>query len=409
MNNKEIILKYLKENAYLMCRKATGVLKYDFLDPGANYGGTLWDWDSCYSAEALIELTEKLKGSDGFDYEEKKAKVISCAKGSVLNFLDWQQEDGYIPVCLYSAGRDVYFLTERHRQGLKNNQVKPIICQSIENVSEYCGDYTWFDLDKVKKYFEYYFLSQFDERSGLFVWQNDLMVGVDNNPTVFYRSQKSSADIFLNSLMAKELECFVNILNKLGKTDEAEVFDERRLDLCNSLNLNCFDRRDAIYYSQDVQIDRTMEELGFHVNAPINYYGLPLKIRLWAGLLPLFAGVPNEEKAKALVKNIEDEDMFCEFGIRSLARNEKMYNEQPTNNPSNWQGPVWIIANYLIAKGFARYGYKKEADYIFSKTVELLANSIIESEGMYESYTASGEPMLFKGFLSWNCLAVKMI
>ena len=55
---------------------------------------------------------------------------------------------------------------------------------------------------------------------GLYFWTDDFMIGVDNDPTAFYRPNKSSGSIYLNCLMYKELSSMAYICEKLGYEDK---------------------------------------------------------------------------------------------------------------------------------------------------------------------------------------------
>ena len=86
-----------------------------------------------------------------------------------------------------------------------------------------------------------------------------------------------------------------------------------------------------------------------------------------------------------------------------------MYSLEKTNNPSNWLGAVWIVANYLVYKGLLRYGKTDMAEEMRKKTCELLEKNLRSRGDMFESYHPdTGEPNLFPGFLSWNLLSVEL-
>lgn len=407
---QKAILTYLRDNAYKTCRMPTGRIKYPYVEPGANYINSLWDWDALFCVEALIDVTERLKNTVGFNYEEKRKLVIDCGKGCVLNFLDEQYEDGYIPIGIFAGEKDKGFFGKKYAEGVKMNQIKPVLAQFILQVSEYCGDFSWFDLWKVEKYFDYYKREQLDTRTGLYVWQNDLMIGIDNNPATFFRPAKSSADIYLNTFMYADLTAFVAVLERLNEGDKAEIYRAEAQRLKNVIEAETYDTRDAFYYSQCVIIDTAVAEMGFHHGFPIEYKGLPIKIRQWVGLIPLWANIPDKARVQAIVeKNFCDDTLFCKAGIRSLASNEKMFSERATNNPSNHIGPVWTINNILVWKGLKNYGFSDLAEELRRRTIDLLGDSVMKDGGFYESYKGNGEHLLFCGFLSWNCLVSEML
>ena len=46
---------------------------------------------------------------------------------------------------------------------------------------------------------------------GLYFWQTDMSIGVDNDPCTYYRPPRSSGSIYLNALMFKELEAATSL------------------------------------------------------------------------------------------------------------------------------------------------------------------------------------------------------
>jgi len=73
----------------------------------------------------------------------------------------------------------------------------------------------------------------------------------------------------------------------------------------------------------------------------------------------LFAGIASPQKASRLVKTLLGEDLYCGWGIRTLGAKEIRYNPMSYHN-----GSVWPHDNAIIASGFARYGYKREASQL---------------------------------------------
>ncbi|MDP9266609.1 MAG: amylo-alpha-1,6-glucosidase [Chloroflexota bacterium] len=79
---------------------------------------------------------------------------------------------------------------------------------------------------------------------------------------------------------------------------------------------------------------------------------------LWCGIVP-------PEKARPLVDRLMAPDMFTGWGIRTLS------SRYPTYNPMSYHnGSVWPHDNSLIAQGFARYGFRQEANAIVDALLE---------------------------------------
>ncbi len=110
-------------------------------------------------------------------------------------------------------------------------------------------------------------------------------------------------------------------------------------------------------------------------------------------------------------KHLTDPAKFwTDYGVRSLAADEKMYSPDVSRgNPSNWLGPIWIIANYIIWKGLEKYGYCDIADKQAENIISLLANDYKLNGFIYENYNPeTGNGVSGPGFWSWNLLACLM-
>ena len=110
-------------------------------------------------------------------------------------------------------------------------------------------------------------------------------------------------------------------------------------------------------------------------------------------------------------ENLLDERTFCApYGVRTLSRLEKMYNTRATHNPSNWQGPIWGISNYMVFRGLVDYGFDKEARELAEKTISLFGQDLQKEGALHEYYDPdSGAPIINKGFQNWNYLVLNMI
>lgn len=413
MENGEI-KKYLLTHFKNILKQPTQNIKHPFVVPGQGYANELWGWDSYWEALSLRKafdvFTAEQMEQEGVGREIVKRHIC----GSVLDFLDAQQDDGFIPIMIADGGLFDGFFAAEHAKGTPLNQHLPFLCQSALNASEFCGDCGWFNVDKLLKYMCYFETRQYDERSGLFFWQDDIMIGIDNNPTVFYRPKKSSADIFLNCFIYLEYTALAQIL-EMTKDARASEIKQRANALKTAINAEMWDERDGIYYSQDLGIVRNecvVKGVALHSGLAPHWNTMPLKIRFWACFLPMYAGIADKLQAKRMCAHLtENDDLFAEYGIRTLAKNEKMYSlVKSQGNPSNWLGAVWVVANYCVYKGLARYGITDLADKLKCSTLNLLNKNLRQYGDFFESYHPDdGSPFMHAGFLSHNLPIVEML
>lgn len=405
MHYEQQLRAYVLERADALCKPPRSFIKYPFIDPGSAYEGNVWDWDTFWSVYGLLNLPELS------DTEAKRQKLMDHAKGNVRNFIDHQLEDGYIPMMIEVADWPEPYLNMKHKEGVQMNMHKPFLCSQICLISKFDGDYSWAApfFENLERYFAYYRSKYYFDNSGLYVWCNDIMIGMDNDPATFGRPDYSTANIFLNSFMVTELRAMETLCVQFGKGEQAAHYQRLRVALTEAIQAECWDRRDRFFYSVDVDI-KTRQYDWFHQGLPVFWKTLPIKIRVWSGFIPLYAGIATKEQAAALVKHIEDTETFaCDFGIATLGKDEKMFDLSPTINPSNWLGPVWMVANYVVFRGLMNYGYEDAAKTICEGTLRLLGEDLEKSGTLHEYYSPlTGEPIMNGGFINWNVLALNM-
>lgn len=86
----------------------------------------------------------------------------------------------------------------------------------------------------------------------------------------------------------------------------------------------------------------------------------PCRVRASNAGHVLFTGLALPERAAAVVGTLMAKPSFSGWGVRTLAATEARYNPMSYHN-----GSVWPHDNALIAAGFARYGFRREAARIF--------------------------------------------
>ena len=376
------------------------------MTPGSDsYPDVLWDWDSYFSNVALKQILAET-GADPLEAEEYE-------KGCVLNFLHLTDGDGYMPITV-TRGAERESL--RPDNIYEENMHKPILSQHAAFLVKYGnGDAQWLkrDFAKLQYHINNYLNHHRHKETGLFYWQTDKMIGVDNDPCTFYRPDGSSASIYLNCLMVKELEAMEYLCTRLGREESGEIYRQESEKLTAEIREYCYDERDGFFYNVDINL-RTIDfekEPFYHRGMPRHWSCLIQRIDVWSGFMALWAGVATKEQAARVVERYRDKNSFnCQGGVRTLSAQEKMFRIAASNNPSCWLGPVWGIANYLTFRGLVKYGYAEEARELCERTILLFGRDVEQCGAMHEYYAPdSGAPVINPGFQNWNMLVMNMI
>jgi putative isomerase len=338
-------------------------------------------------------------------------QLLPYERGCVLNFLTMGGFDGWVPICI---PRNADIAALRPKDIYRENMHKPVLAQHAAFLAKLQGgDAEWI---REKFYNLQAFLNNYrnhhKHKCGLFFWQNDAMIGVDNDPCTYYRPPRSSASIYLNCLMLKEFQAMAYLCDCLNLN---EVGDHYRTDAANlkaAILEHCWDERDGFFYSVDLNLLPVDESNWLHTGQPRDWDCLIQRIGVWSGFMALWAGIPDPEQAERVVaEHYRNPKTFnAPFGVRTLSKLEKMYNVRGSGNPSSWLGPIWGITNYMTFRGLVNYGFDADARDLAEKTITLFGRDLQRFGALHEYYQPdNGEPILNRGFQDWNLLVLNMI
>jgi len=410
-----LVRKHVHQDYAGMLRDEGGAFKHPFITPGSTqYSDILWDWDSWLSDVALRQiLAEKAS-------PEEKTKALRHEQGCVLNYLAYGGADGWVPIILKRNSGTRKELMAQAGDTYATNMHKPCLAQHaafLTRIND--GDAEWIreGMYKLQSFVNRYKNHQRHAATGLYFWNDDTAIGVDNDPATFMRPPKSSGSLFLNCLMYRELLALAYLCERLGQEEIAVLYRRDAEDLKAAVQKHCWDERDGFFYSVDLNLlpyegkaFSASPSMRLHAGYPRDYDCIIQRIDVWSGFLPMWAEIATPEQARRMVERFKDERTFnAPYGVRTLSKLEKMYNVRASGNPSLWTGPIWGVSNYLVFRGLVKYGHDAEARELADKTLRLFARDFERFGALHEYYLPeSGEPVLNRGFQNWNYLALNM-
>lgn len=398
---------HFRQAAPGLFRAPAGLLRHPFIVPGALYSHELWDWDSYWTTRGLLELARVTKD------DTLRDQALEHGRGSLLNFLEHQHACGGIPIMMRADNPDVFGCFEQG--GPERNQAKPVFGQFALMLTEAdaLGDELVSRiLPGLDRFYSHWENRYKHAPTGLLLWGSDVGIGVDNDPTTYARPQRSCANLLLNCLYYADLNAAIACAQRAGEAALASRWSTRASQLAQAIRTHCWDERDQFFYSLDVQCADHRASLipWAQPGLPLAWPALPIRIQMFTGFLPLWCGIASPGQAASLRQHATNPATFCApGGIRSLAGNDPLFTLAPSNNPSNWLGPIWILANYLVWHGLQRNGFTAEASALADKTLKLLEADITTNGATHEFYHPdTTAPVMNKGFISWNLLAAGM-
>ena len=365
------ISNYLEKSKRDIVKKPSGILKFPYITPGGLYD-QLWDWDSFFIGVVL---------SDGGNAEP--------LKHSVMNFLDFIEEDGHTP---WVINPEIY--PNRRQKG------KPFLAQSSLIASFSFRDFKWINntYSDLKKSIEYWDIYR-KNSNGLCVWMDGYESGSDNNPATLWPAFTVEG-VDLNCFLYREYRAFSIISEKLEKFDIQRIYNMKANSLKEVINEKMWSTVDSSYYN-------LLSEGGTYTNYNDKSENR-IQTNTWTNFLPMWLGITPKDKANRAIEKylLNTEEFLGPFGLRSISKQEPYFNQESTITPySNYQGPVWIHVNYLLIHGLNNYGYTKEALEIVSTINNLLVKDIKKTGTTHEFYNSeTGEGLGATNFTGWNIL-----
>jgi hypothetical protein len=173
-------------------------------------------------------------------------------------------------------------------------------------------------------------------------------------------------DVLFNALLCQAGRDLAEIARELG--EDGRAFEEQANRTARAVDTKLWDEADKIYMDYDLVAGQLVRA---HVSG---------------GFAPLFAGIPDAERARQLY-DLLDSPAFWPLDLPGYP--------VPSNSPRAadyspnryWRGPVWIQINWLLMHGLRRYSFDAYAERIRQAIVELP-----HKRGFYEYFNpATGQ------------------
>jgi alpha,alpha-trehalase len=365
-------------------RAAQGYIHHPYLIPSGYYD-QMWDWDGFFI---------------GAHWANQKSADATLLRDWAISFASSADAEGYVAGCITPTGPRPLF---------GKFAMKPFLAQGALLAAERLNDYEWLRpiWPQMRGVLGYRRKTQFDERWGLWFWDNAMQSGADNNPALSNDPKDRSAILAVDASVwaMREYRAMAVLAGRLGYADEAAEYGRQADATKGAILKNLWLKDEAIF------LNRRRDN------------GQWIRVISWTSFVPLADGVLPQKDAERMIRRhlLNREEMRSPFGFRSLAKSDPAYNNKAIIDPySNWQGPLWVNANYLDWIALRRYGFKAESKWVAETLAAEEHRDIAKWGSMHEDYDAeTGDGLAptveqspggkFAGFVGWNLLAQDML
>ena len=263
----------------------------------------MWDWDSWSTSIVLGQVEVDT---------DRRGRFAPYEQGSVLNFLDHTDDDGVMPVQL-TPEKPSPTATPHAAGGFAENMHKPVLvaaCGAAHAAArERRMDPALYDHDwplrrplprkpRARRNWARLLADRLRRRRR------------QRSRRSIYRPNKSTAAVYLNSLLYRELLAYGYLLEELKDVPEANRRRRQAQDLADAMTRTCGTSATARSIQPTSGCGRLTLQDWLHRGAPRPWSSLLLRVDNWSSFLPMWAGLASREQAGRMVERIRDQRTF---------------------------------------------------------------------------------------------------
>jgi neutral trehalase len=201
----------------------------------------------------------------------------------------------------------------------------------------------------------------------------------------------------LTLMVIKEMRSLEKMATELGKEDEAKEWKEKA-DLTSKLvNERMWDDSTGFYYS----INKKDHSFKFMTR--------DLRRMEIIGFLPLWAEAAPKDRADEIIKKLIDPEKFWRtYGVPTLAADDEWYSPY-VDYCCKWNGPVWLLWDYMVYDGLKNYGYNDIAKELAGKMMLAVTTQLSKNHNFWESFSPDNTVLNSPSNYIWDSIMAKLL
>jgi len=201
----------------------------------------------------------------------------------------------------------------------------------------------------------------------------------------------------LSLMVCNEMRSLSKMAEKLGKEEEAQKWHEKAEKLAGLINERMWDEESHFYYNINAE------------DHSFRYMTRNLRRQEIIGFLPLWAEVAPPDRADKLVRHLTDTSKFWrKYGVPTLAADDPWYSPD-VDYCCKWNGPVWLLWDYMVYEGLRDYGYHEIADQLAGKMMLAVTTQLSKNHNFWESFSPDNQVLNCPSNYIWDSIMAKVL
>jgi len=372
---------------------ASGKTKYNFYAFSRN---PIWGWGHGHQVlhESLSMMAYasmdpiSAEGSQRVYMEQQREDGLIAYRHGPRGLQDYPHKNepttsapffSWINLEVFKAGKDRQFLAEAYASGTK------YVEWLIKNRdTDHDGTFEWGPNGIIENVRDWY--------NAVFQVSAERYLDVDKEDI---SDELECLDLTL--MVIKEERSLSKMADILGKNAEAKKWMGLADTTSRLVNERMWDETTGFYYSVNKK-DHTFQ-----------FMTRDLKRQEIIGFLALWAEAAPKDRAARLIQTLTDTTKFWrKYGVPTLSAQDKWYNPN-VDYCCKWNGPVWMLWDYLVYDGLKHYGYNELAHQLAGKMVSAVNVQLSKNHNYWESYSPDNEVLNCPPNYIWDAIIAKLL
>ncbi|RLD34393.1 MAG: hypothetical protein DRI73_04000 [Bacteroidetes bacterium] len=201
----------------------------------------------------------------------------------------------------------------------------------------------------------------------------------------------------LSLMVIKEMRSLSSMAKELGNDKDARKWKKKADKISGLINEIMWDEESGFYYHVDKK------------NHEFQFMGRDLKRPEIIGFLPLWAEAAPKDRADRLIQRLTDPNQFWrKYGVPTLSAEDSFYNPN-VDYCCKWNGPVWLLWDYMVFEGLVNYGYTDIARELGQKMILAVKTQLSLNHNYWESYSPDNEVLNSPSNYIWDAIMAKLL
>jgi hypothetical protein len=358
-------------HGHQVLHESLAMLAYAFLDPVSAQESQRVYMEQ-QGDDGLIAYRHGPRGMQDYPHFSKVLnRDVSTTSAPFYSWINWE---------VYQASKDEIFLKDAYQSGVD------YVNWLIQNRDlDKDGTFEWGPYGIIENVRDWY--------NAVFQVSSERYLDVDKEDI---SDELECLD--LTVMMVNEMRMLANMAAELGKKGEAKKWEKLANKTSDLVNKLMWDEETQFYYSVNKEDHSFM------------YLTRDLRRPEIIGFLTMWANAATPERAKSIVENylLNPDKFWRKNGVPTLSADDDWFSPD-VDYCCKWNGPVWLLWDYMVYVGLCNYGFDEVASELAGKMMLAVETQLRKNHNFWESYSPDNDVLNSPSNYIWDAIMAKLL